>query len=174
MLTILTSPVSRSISTSHACAPFGHEGVEGVCVALTRNMRFACRAASSPSSIARSVPAMRKRPSRYSMSAAAASSASAASAFASTITRRPAATTAEPPTKAEREPTLPTPLARSVSPCTIFTFSAGTPKTSVTSCVYEVSSPCPIACVPEKTVISPFALTCMSTVSVGSAPVHSR
>src|SRR3954463_16465295 len=87
---------------------------------------------------------------------------------------RPPAPPAEPPTNAEREPTLPTPLARSVSPCTIFTFAAGTPSTSVTSCVYEVSSPCPIAWVPEKTVISPCPLTSMSTVSVGSAPVHSR
>ena len=108
------------------------------------------------------------------MSAAAASSASAASVLPSLITRRPAATTAEPPTKAEREPTLPTPFARSVSPCTMRTLSGDTPSTSVMSCVYEVSSPCPIACVPEKTVISPLALTSMSTVSVGSAPVHSR
>jgi hypothetical protein len=61
------------------------------------------------------------------------------------MTLRPAAITAEPPTNAEREPTLPTPLARSVSPCTIRIFSGATPSTSFTSCVYEVSSPCPIA-----------------------------
>ena len=54
---------------------------------------------------------------------------------AAAIILRPAATTAEPPTNAEREPTLPTPLARSVSPCTILIFSTATPSTSVTSCV---------------------------------------
>ena len=43
----------------------------------------------------------------------------------------PAATTADPPTNAEREPTLPTPFARSVSPWTILTLSEAIPKTSV-------------------------------------------
>ena len=111
-----TSPVSGSISTSQTCAPFGQDGVEGVSVAETRITLFGWRAASSPSSIERSVPAMWNRPSRYSMSAAAASSASAASSLPCRIILRPAATTAEPPTNAEREPTLPTPFARSVSP----------------------------------------------------------
>ena len=55
---------------------------------------------------------------------------SAASSLPRAITLRPAATTADPPTNAEREPTLPTPFARSVSPCTIRTFSAGTPSSS--------------------------------------------
>jgi hypothetical protein len=61
--------VSPSISTSATCAPFGHEGVDGVSVAETRISREACRAASSPSPIERSVPAICQRPSRSSMSA---------------------------------------------------------------------------------------------------------
>jgi hypothetical protein len=78
---------------------------------------------------------MRKPPSRNSISAGAASSASAASSLARAIILRPAATTAEPPTNAEREPTLPTPLARSVSPWMIFMNLVSIPKTSATSCV---------------------------------------
>src|SRR2546423_939568 len=77
---------------------------------------FGERAASSASPMARSVPAILKAPSRYSMSPGAVSSASAASSLPRAMVLRPAATTAEPPTKAEREPTLPTPFARSVSP----------------------------------------------------------
>ena len=42
-------------------------------------------------------------------------------------------TPAEPPTNAEREPTLPTPFARSVSPWTIRTLATGTCSTSVMS-----------------------------------------
>jgi hypothetical protein len=49
------------------------------------------------------------------------------------MTLCPAATTAEPPTNAEREPTLPTPLARSVSPCTMCMLLIGTCITSFIS-----------------------------------------
>ena len=42
--------------------------------------------------------------------------------------------TAEPPVKSEREPALPKPLPRSVSPWTMRTFSIGTPNTSTASC----------------------------------------
>ena len=69
------SPVSGSISTSHTCAPFGHDGVDGVSVADTRILRSGARAATSASASERSVPAIANRPSRYSMSAAELSSA---------------------------------------------------------------------------------------------------
>ena len=68
------------------------------------------------------------------MSLGAVSSASAASACAFSTVRSDATLTAEPPTKIEREPALPKPLPRSVSPCTMRTFSIGTPNTSTTSC----------------------------------------
>src|SRR5207244_1613282 len=100
-----TSPVSGSTSTSQAWAPLGQEGVEGVSVAETRNAFCGWRAASSASPMARSVPAILKAPSRYSMSPGAVSSASAASSLPRAMVLRPAATTAEPPTKAERDPT---------------------------------------------------------------------
>ncbi len=94
--TTSTMPVSGSISTSQAWAPFGHDGADGVSVAETRRKPRASRAAASASAIERSVPAIEKRPSRYSMSPGAASSASAAISRPRTITRRPAATVAEP------------------------------------------------------------------------------
>ena len=77
---------------------------------------------------------MRNSPSRYSMSCGAASSASAASDCAFSTVRSEATFTAEPPTKIEREPALPKPLPRSVSPCTMRTLSIGTPNTSTASC----------------------------------------
>ena len=67
------------------------------------------------------------------MSAAAASSASAARPLACSIVRSAPTFTAEPPVKSEREPALPKPLPRSVSPWTMRTFSIGTPKTSTAS-----------------------------------------
>ena len=81
---------------------------------------------------------MKKRPLRNSMSAGAASSASADSSLPRAISVRPAATTAEPPMKAEREPTLPTPFARSVSPCTMVMPFAGICSTSVMSCRCQI------------------------------------
>ena len=50
------------------------------------------------------------------------------------IVRSEATRTAEPPVKSEREPALPKPLPRSVSPCTMRIFSIGTPNTSTASC----------------------------------------
>ena len=82
----------------------------------------------------RSVPTTEKRPARYSMSPAAASSASPASVFAWSTVRSDATRTAEPPVKSEREPALPKPLPRAVSPWTMRILSIGTPKTSTASC----------------------------------------
>jgi hypothetical protein len=48
--------------------------------------------------------------------------------------RSEATCTAEPPVNSEREPALPKPLARSVSPCTMRMRSIGTPNTSTASC----------------------------------------
>ncbi len=78
--------------------------------------RSGCLAARSKSPMPRSVPAMRKRPSRYSMSPGAASSSPAASLRASSTVSFAATCTAEPPTKSERDPALPKPVPRSVSP----------------------------------------------------------
>src|SRR5256884_504778 len=96
-----TSPVSGSTSTSQAWAPLGQEGVEGVSVAETRNAFCGWRAASSASPMARSVPAILKAPSQYSMSPGAVSSASAASSLPRAMVLRPAATTARPPPAAQ-------------------------------------------------------------------------
>jgi hypothetical protein len=43
--------------------------------------------------------------------------------------------TAVPPTNSEREPTLPKPVARSVSPCTTSILSMAMPSVSETICV---------------------------------------
>ena len=42
--------------------------------------------------------------------------------------------TAVPPTNSEREPTLPKPVARSVSPCTTSILSMGMPSEAATIC----------------------------------------
>ncbi|MNU72181.1 hypothetical protein D3C71_616350 [compost metagenome] len=83
--------------------------------------------------------------------------------------------TAEPPVKSEREPALPKPSPRSVSPSTTRTFSMGTPKASTASCASEVAMPCPMALTAENTSITPSA--CTETVTRSSntlPPVHSR
>ena len=48
-----------------------------------------------------------------------------------------------------RDPALPNPVPRSVSPCTMRMRSIGTPNTSTASCAYVVESPCPMPCVAE-------------------------
>ena len=68
------------------------------------------------------------------MSAAETSSASPASSFAWSTVRCEATRTAAPPVNSEREPPLPKPFARSVSPCTMRILSIGTPNTSTASC----------------------------------------
>ena len=78
------------------------------------------------------------------MSSGAASSACAASCFASSIVLSAPERMAEPPVKSEREPALPKPLPRSVSPSTTRTCSIGTPNASTTSCASEVAMPWPI------------------------------
>ena len=125
-------------------------------------------------SIARSVPAMRNTPSAYSMSAAALSNASAARSCAFCTVRCDATCTAEPPTNSEREPALPKPVPRSVSPNATRMRSIGTPNTSTASCAKVVPSEVPIGCVALK-----ISMPCSSTVTVTlsvntSAPVHSR
>ena len=67
--------------------------------------------------------------------------------------------TAEPPVNSEREPALPKPSPRSVSPSTTRTLSIGTPNTSTTSCASVVAMPCPIALTAENTSITPSACT---------------
>ena len=58
----------------------------------------------------------------------------AASSRASITVRSAATRTAEPPTKSERDPALPKPVPRSVSPWTMRIRSIGTPNTSTASC----------------------------------------
>ena len=137
--------------------------------------RPGCLRASSKRPMARSVPAMRNTASAYSMSPAAASSSAAARSFALSTVRSDATRTADPPTKIEREPALPKPVPRSVSPCEIRMLLSGTPNTSTTSCANVVARPCPIACVAEKTSMPPSPSTVTVTVSSKmSTPVHSR
>ena len=112
-------------------------GQLGACTALvesTKTWWSLCLAARSNRPICRSVPTTRNTPSRYSMSLGEVSSASAARPWAFSTVRSDATLMAEPPTKIEREPALPKPVPRSVSPCTMRTFSIGTPNTSTTSC----------------------------------------
>ena len=123
----------------------------------------------------RSVPVTLKRPALYSMSAAGASSASAAIVFASSIVFCDATCTAEPPMKSEREPALPKPLLRSVSPITTRMRSIGTWNTSTASCARLVAMPCPMACTAEFTSIMPSGVTVTVTRSSYAMPlVHSR
>ena len=82
--------------------------------------------------------------------------------------------TAEPPTNSEREPALPKPVPRSVSPNATVIRSSGTPNTSTASCAKVVASEVPIGCVALK-ISMPSSPTVTVTVSVNtSAPVHSR
>ena len=114
--------------------PFGQVGPATLLV-LSMKMRCSgCFAASSNSPICRSVPATRKAPATYSRSTGAASSASAARSFAVATVLSEATFTAEPAVNSEREPALPKPVPRSVSPSTMRMLSSGTPKTSTASC----------------------------------------
>jgi hypothetical protein len=82
--------------------------------------------------------------------------------------------TAVPPTNSEREPTLPKPIARSVSPWTTSILSMAMPSVSEIIWVYVVCSPCPIAMVPECSTTRPCEVACRLTFSVcARPPVHS-
>ncbi len=109
------------------------------------------------------------------MSAAGASSASAASVLACSIVRSDATRTDEPPVKIEREPALPKPLLRSVSPITTRMRSIGTWNTSTASCARLVAMPCPMACTADTSSMVPSGVTSTVTRSSNTLPpVHSR
>jgi hypothetical protein len=77
--------------------------------------------------------------------------------------------------KADREPALPKPSPRSVSPSTTRTCSIGTPNTSTTSCASVVAMPWPIWLTAENTSMIPSASTVTVTRSSNTLPlVHSR
>ena len=178
--TTATWPVCGSISTSLMWQPLGHDGPA---TAVTDSMKMRCslcRAASAKRSMLKSVPATLNWPLAYSMSCSAASSSLAASCLAVAIVRSAPTCSAEPPVNSEREPALPKPSPRSVSPMTTLIFSIGTPNASTISCASEVPMPWPMALTAVKTSMipsEPGAGALISRVTRSSSalpPVHSK
>ena len=143
--------MSGSISTSHTWQPLGHVASATVLGRvehdaplglLRRQLEEADRAIGAGD--AEHAVAI------LDVADGAASSSSAASSCAFFTVRSDATCTAEPPTKSEREPALPKPVPRSVSPNAMRMRSIGTPNTSTASCANVVASDVPIGCVAEK------------------------
>jgi len=110
------TPVSGSISTSQICVPFGQLGPSTSPSLSTDSLAPASFCAISNRLTRRSVPTTVRKPSRYSMSSTEVSSRLDAFSRALLMRSPEETATAVPPTNSEREPTLPKPVARSVSP----------------------------------------------------------
>src|SRR5258708_2562001 len=98
------------------------------------------RRASLMMSIERSVPAMVKRPLPNSMSASEASIRCAAARLPFSMMSFEASTIAIPVAVMEREPPVPLPACTtSLSPCSSFTLSKGTPRCAASTCADGVA-----------------------------------